>query len=169
MKSRSLHLQSTIRYFILREFSLPVHLRRERLAGMQMTANPIATAVLTLCVALAVAVQVRAGEPPAGQEATVQALEKLGGLIIRDEKAPGKPVIEVRFMEEVRLPDEAFKHLQALPKLTSLSLGRSEVNTAWMAQLAGLTNLRSLHLTDQETDAALLHIGKMTRLQSLRV
>jgi hypothetical protein len=47
------------------------------------------------------------------EEMSVQAIKKLGASVVRDEKAPGKPVIEVRLSDKVT--DEVLKHLNSSP------------------------------------------------------
>jgi len=56
------------------------------------------------------------------EEKAVQAIKKLGGSIVRDEKVPGKPVIEVQMTDKGT--DEDLKHLANLKGLQKVDLIR---------------------------------------------
>src|SRR5947208_3522879 len=81
------------------------------LGGATMQRNLWAMAAV-----LTAAVGVRADET-----AAVQAVEKLGGLVRRDDQAPGKPVIAVNLGFK-RVTDQDLKVLADLKQLQSLSL-----------------------------------------------
>jgi internalin A len=68
-------------------------------------------------------------------------VEKLGGKVTRDEKAPGKPVVTVRFNDpfgKTKVTDVDLKELAALKNLTTLNMsgplgtdaGRQELQKA---------------------------------------
>src|SRR5205807_2374809 len=85
---------------------------------------------------------------PRGDEAedrAVQAVEKLGGKIIRDDKAPGKHVIAVD-LRETHVTSGELKELAALKQLQSLDLRFTQVTDAGLTEVAALQQLRTLYL-----------------------
>ena len=113
-------------------------------------------------------------------EVTAVALvEKLGGTVVRDEKAPGKPVTQVWLIKTkvtdaelkelaifknliglvliyTKVTDVGLKELATLKNLVVLELGNTKVTDAGLKELAALKNLEILNLTDTEvTDAGL--------------
>src|SRR5207244_415251 len=87
-----------------------------------------------------------APKPAEEDPKAVAALEKLGVKLKRDEKQPGKPVIEVDF-GAITTTDEMLAHLKGLPNLEKLDLMfKDQVTDAGLAHLKGLTALRSLIL-----------------------
>jgi hypothetical protein len=75
--------------------------------------------------------------------------EGLGREVIRDEKAPGKPVVEVNLVC-TPVTDAGLKELAALKNLTTLHLGNTRVTDAGMKELAALKNLTTLSLFSTE-------------------
>ena len=73
--------------------------------------------------ALEPAGQVRStdGTPADTEDKAVAFIEKLGGKVTRDEKAPGKPVLEV-VLDGTELTDAGLKALAPLTNLTKLIL-----------------------------------------------
>ncbi len=82
------------------------------------------------------------------EEEVVQKIEKLGGQVTRDKKAPAKPVIRIDFPGRNLLTDADLKDFKSLKHLTFLSLSGSKVTDTWLKQLKDLTQLRSLRLYD---------------------
>src|SRR2546421_616928 len=101
------------------------------------------------------------------QDQAVQVVEKLGGKITRDARAPGEPVIAVD-LRDAPVTDAKLKELAPLTPLQSLDLGFTPVTDAGLKELAPLTHLQSLHLTrTQLTDAGLKELASLTHLHFL--
>src|SRR5437763_1165287 len=84
------------------------------------------------------------------EDAAVKAVENLGGAIVRDEKAIGKPVIAVHLSGDKvgpRVNDAELKVLAGLKDLRTLNLEYSKVTGWGLKDLVGLKNLVDLHLT----------------------
>jgi len=107
------------------------------------------------------------GAARADEASAVKAVEKLGGKVTRDDKLPGKPVIEVN-LAFAHVTDASLKELKGLKdlkQLTSLALYNSQVTDAGLKELKDLKQLTTLHLggarvTDagvKELQAALPH------------
>ena len=120
------------------------------------TVNRIA--ILTLGFSLA-AVLCWAAEPNADEVRAIAEIEKLGGTVNRDEKGPGKTVIEV-FFPGPRLSDAGLANLNGMTKLNNLILARTKVTDAGLNNLNGLNNLEYLGLTNTQVTA-----GGVKRLQ----
>ena len=69
---------------------------------------------------------VRADE---AEDKAVSFVEKLRGAVTRDDKQPGKPVVEVN-LGGTKVTDAGLKELAALKGLTTLHLGRTKVTDA---------------------------------------
>ena len=77
------------------------------------------------------------GSPARADEAEDKAVafvKKLGGSVDRDEKAPGKPVVEV-FLSNTKVTDAGLKELAALKSLTDLNLSNTKVTDAGLKEL----------------------------------
>jgi hypothetical protein len=72
-------------------------------------------------------------------------VEKLGGRVKRDEKAPGKPVISVILIGK-KVTNAELKELAPLQNLIGLSLSGTGVTDAGLKELAPLQNLSLLLL-----------------------
>jgi hypothetical protein len=79
----------------------------------------------------------------------VQAIERVGGKVLRDEKAPGKPVIAV-FLNTPAMTDAGLKELAELKQLRELDLTGSLVTVSGLKELAGLQQLQTLHLGETQ-------------------
>src|SRR5262245_33440384 len=92
--------------------------------------------------ALAVALALLASPLAAGEteDQAVKAIEKLGGKITFDEKAPGKPVVAVN-LYKAKVTDADLKHLAVLKQLQRLDLNGTQVTDAGLKDLAALTQL----------------------------
>jgi hypothetical protein len=106
---------------------------------------------------------------PAAQ--AVQYIESLGGSVTRDEKAKGKPVVEV----DLELGDEVIgvqhlNRLAAIRSLRTLNLSGPNMTDARLKELAGLKGLETLNLRHTEvTDEGMKDLAKMQALQELDV
>ena len=91
-------------------------------------------------------------------------VEKLGGKVVRDEKLPGKPVIEVNLCDGA-VTDAGLKELAALKSLTALNLGHTKVTDPGLKELAPLKNLKILSLFKTKvTDAGLKELAPLENL-----
>ena len=63
------------------------------------------------------------------EDKAVGFVEKLGGKVARDDKAPGKPVIQVD-LNSTNVTGAGLKELANLKNLTTLNLGGTEVTDA---------------------------------------
>jgi hypothetical protein len=81
-------------------------------------------------------------ETASNEEAAIKAIEKLGGKVKRDDKAPGKPVISVS-LSGTQVADAGLKELKEFRGLDSLDLKDTNVTDAGVADLQqALPNLR---------------------------
>jgi len=114
----------------------------------------------------------RASGPAPGKadeavDKAVQAIEKLGGEVTRDESAPGKPVTLVNLTDK-QVTDADLKVLAPLKSLKTLILDNTKVTDAGLKQVAGLRSLQVLGLSDTKvTDAGLKQLATLTSLQRL--
>src|SRR5947209_13191588 len=86
------------------------------------------------------------GAARADEASAVKAVEKLGGKVTRDDKLPGKPVIEVNLAGS-KVTDGGLKELKDLKHLTSLNLGWAKVTDVGLKELKELKQLTSLSIT----------------------
>jgi hypothetical protein len=113
---------------------------------------------------LALMVRVRADEGSA-----VEAIEKLDGVVIRDDKAPGKPVIKVDLYNKPVM-DEDLKVLKELKRVQVLRLSLTQVTDAGLKELRDLKQLKELNLYGtQVTDAGLMELKDLKQLKDLNV
>jgi hypothetical protein len=99
----------------------------------------------------------------------VQRISKLHGEVLRDQKAEGKPVVQVSFRGG-RATDFALKELglKDLKGLRALDLSFSLVTDAGLKELKELKNLQTLDLAHSEvTDAGLKELKEVKNLQTL--
>jgi len=111
------------------------------------------------------------------EDKAVAAITKLGGRIIRDEKAAGKPVIEVNFTHAFAT-DAALKELAAFKQLQTLNLCFPSpaagdlilVTDAGLKELKELRSLKSLNLQRTKvTDKGLRQLAPLKQIQSLNL
>jgi internalin A len=120
------------------------------------------TWVLLLC--LAASPVCRADD---AEDKAVALVEKLGATVTRDEKLPGKPVVEVD-LHSTAVTDAALKQLAALKNLTALSLSETKVTDAGLKELTTLKNLTTLHLHYTKVmDAGLKVLAALKNLTAL--
>jgi hypothetical protein len=128
-------------------------------------------ALLVLAAAAAVVRYLTAHDAPARDfcEAEVlQAIERLGGKVRRDENAPGKPVIAV-FLNTPAMTDSGLEVLGELKQLRELDLTGSRVTASGLKELAGLQQLQTLHLGENPamTDSGLEGLAELKQLREL--
>jgi hypothetical protein len=126
-------------------------------------------AVLALSVLAAdVAVYWYSSDPIAESvERAVQAVERLGGKVVRDETAPGKPVTEVD-LSGTAITDTELKELAALNRLQLLDLHNTGVTDLGLKELTELEQLQVLNLRGTRvTDVGLKELLKLKQLQWL--
>lgn len=120
-----------------------------------------------------------AAEPNSDQAKAIAEIVKRGGTVTVDEKSPGKPVIEVRFVvgnaddtdDTSDAADSALPFLMGMNQLRKLDLDRNAVTDTGLKNLAGMKRLRELHLGGclQVTDAGLKHLRDLEALEYLSV
>jgi hypothetical protein len=120
-----------------------------------------------------------------GQESTesagVKAVEARGGVLLRDEKSPDRPVIAVRFPDDLgvgvlqtgRFSDESLRILEAFPKLAAIDFQNTAVSGTHtrdngLRLLKSFAALRSLGLRRTRIDDdGLSEIKDLQQLTSL--
>jgi uncharacterized protein (TIGR03067 family) len=132
--------------------------------------------------------------PRADEADAVKLVEKLGGKITRDDKQPGKPVVEVNLslknvtdadlkaLKELKqltslnlygcrgVTNAGVKELKEFKQLTSLSLMRTQVTEAGVKELKDCKQLTKLILGhNQMTDAGLKDLKELKQLTELRL
>ncbi len=122
------------------------------------------------------------------QDKAVAFVESLHGKLTRDEKLPGKPVVEVNLastavtdaglkqlaafkslsvldLRNTAITDAGLKEIGKLNSLTQLIVGKTQVTDAGLKELALLKNLNNLGLSHTKvTDAGLKNIKVLTAL-----
>jgi hypothetical protein len=98
---------------------------------------------------------------------SIKAVEKLGGVISRDDKARGKPIVGVD-LGATEVTDAALKELAGLRQLRKLSLASTQVTDAGLKAVARLRTLQTLDLGGTKiTGATLKDLAALKRLQKL--
>ncbi len=107
------------------------------------------------------------------EDKAVALVEKFGGKVTRDDKAPGKPVVGVSLFTgpgkvNLKVTDAGLKELAALKNLTTLMLGGAKVTDAGLKELAALKSLTTLNLNGTAvTDAGLKELAALKGLTTL--
>jgi len=129
------------------------------MAAMQISRCLLAVAIF------AQPVNLRADD---GEEKAIQTVQAWGGMVVRDEKAPGKPVIEVQINQR-DISDADLGELARFSQLKMLSVTlESKVTGAGLKKLAGLQHLQKVDLWNSEvTDEGLKGVGSLKHLRSL--
>ncbi len=129
----------------------------------------------------------RAADPNTRQAQAIAELQKVGGIVIHDEKIPGKPVVAVdlgrdwirlrpdgsimlrpQSVTAAKVTDAGLEHLKELTTVKAINLTGSDVTDAGLGKFTALTNLQSLGLAHTKvTDAALAQIAGLAELQEL--
>ena len=108
-----------------------------------------------------------AWEQSAQEEKAVKAIEALGGKVTRDEKLPGRPVVQVN-LGGTKITDAGLKELKELKGLRALNLTSTQITDAGLKDLKELRGLRFLALDrTQITDAGLKDLKELKDLQTL--
>ena len=122
--------------------------------------------ILVLCLLLA-GQPIRAADLDSPQEKAIAAIKRVGGKIIVDNTARGKPVIGVDFRRN-KIIDSDLKYLQTFTELKKLDLYDTGITDAALAHLASLTRLELLEINSPKvTDAGLKHLHGLTNLKEL--
>jgi hypothetical protein len=118
--------------------------------------------VWAVAVLLAAAVGVRADEV-----AAVKAVEKLGGTVGHDDKAPGKPVV---FVNLHKTKVTGLKELKRLKQLQALFLADTQVTDVGVKDLKELKQLQFLRLGGTKvTDAGIADLKQaLPKLETAR-
>jgi hypothetical protein len=94
-------------------------------------------------------------------------------LIVRDEKAPGKPIIKLRvgtITDPERNTDPVLSCLRHFPQLKSLDLSGSPITDDSLKHLEALSNLETLTLSlTPISDKGLQHLKTLKRLEELNL
>src|SRR5262249_7009683 len=85
------------------------------------------------------------GRADDGEDRAVKVIQKLRGRMTRDEKADGKPIVQVD-LGFTEATDADLKELAGLTRLKVLYLHRTEVTDAGLKVLAGFEHLERLYL-----------------------
>src|SRR5260370_11551978 len=107
------------------------------------------------------------------ESTAVEKIESLGGMVRRDDKMPGCPVISVdllpaRNKDVTKFNDEHFSVLDSFPSLTFLSLSETEITNDGLKKLRGLKNLKGVRLDNTRiTDAGMTEISEINTLTLL--
>ncbi len=102
----------------------------------------------------------------AEDEAAITALQKAGGKIERDDKAPDKPVRSVN-LGVTAADDSALGSLKGFSKIEKITLNNTKITDAGLDNLKGLGTLKKLYLVDTKiTDAG---VEKLKELKELRI
>jgi predicted Zn finger-like uncharacterized protein len=106
-------------------------------------------------------------EPPAGsaQDRAVSLAVKRGGYARRDDKAPGRPVVEV-VLNITRTTDADLKELAILKDLRQLHLNATLITAEGVKYLGGLKQLEKLDLSSNNLQGATLK--ELAGLSALR-
>jgi internalin A len=112
------------------------------------------------------------GEPVRADDADDRAakwVDGLGGKVTRDDKQPGRPIIEVNLGGNKKVTNDGLRELAGLKGIKKLSLFFDEqITDAGMAHLKGLTTLEELTLSNTGVgDAGLAELKALTGLKKL--
>ncbi len=107
--------------------------------------------------------------PEITEEAAVQAVEKLGGKIARNDRLPNKPVTSIN-LADAGLTDADLRAVAACKQLRTLHLERTPITDAGLKQLRGLTQLMTLVIPRTGvSDAGMEYVGELKQLVSLEI
>jgi hypothetical protein len=99
------------------------------------------------------------------EDKAVAFVQKLGGKVERDEKAPGKPVVAVS-LTFIKVKDAELKELAPLKNLHTLDLTGTQVGDVGLKGLAPLKNLHELQLGGTQVgDAGLKELAALKNLK----
>src|SRR5580700_5094501 len=116
-----------------------------------------------------VAVVILSSAARADEADAVKLVEKLGGKITRDDKQPGKPVVEVNLSLK-KVTEAGVKELKELEQLTRLILGGTQGTDAGLKELKHLEQLTELRVIGSPvTNAGLKELKDFKRLTKLDI
>lgn len=105
----------------------------------------------------------------ATEAAAVAAIEKLGGKVEFDSKAPESPVIKV-YLHGTAVTDSDLTVLPKLTQLQNLFLGKTKISDAGLEHVKGASHLKTLSLNGTAvTDAGLKQLADLKELKTLNV
>lgn len=94
------------------------------------------------------------------EDKAAKAVEDLGGKVVRDDKAPGKPVVQVSLAGS-DVTDADLKSLAGVKNLQQLDLNETKITDAGLKDLAGFKELHLLRLAfTKTTDAGIADLEK---------
>ena len=102
----------------------------------------------------------------AEDEAAIAALQKIGGKIERDDKAPEKPVKTVN-LGVTQADDAALGSVKGFSKLEKLTLNNTKITDGGLDSIKTLVSLKKLYLVDTKIGDA--GVEKLKDLKELRV
>lgn len=112
-------------------------------------------------------------DPEAQVMQAIAAIRKLGGQVLVDPHAPGKPVVAISWGSAagVKLGDSDVALFKLFPKLQKLDLAGTTMRNDYLVHLAGLTELQELNLSLNAwvSDEGLKHLKGLTNLRLLRL
>lgn len=104
---------------------------------------------------------------PMPKTRVVDAIEKMGGDVVYDERRPGRPVISVSLFKS-RARDADLADLKLLVELQALTLDASKISDLGLIHLKGMTTLQALDLNETDvTDKGLRELAGLTKLEQL--
>ena len=81
-----------------------------------------------------------------GESKAIQVMELLDGKVVRDDRLPGRPVVEASFAWSPSFKDEHVHLLKAFASLARLDLSGTRVTDAGLARIPELQSLVELNL-----------------------
>jgi hypothetical protein len=140
----------------------------DRCSGIRPRWRHLEPALLILGLAVPGAIAL-AQEGNASQGAQIAAIQKIGGKVERDDKAPEKPVMRVN-LSITKAGDANLVHVKGLDKLKVLSLNNTPITDAGLEHLKGLASLEKLYLVDTKVgNAGFEHLKGLANLKELFV
>jgi hypothetical protein len=110
---------------------------------------------------------------PAVADRAEAALRRLGAVVVRDDDAPGRPVVRVDLGRAVNrrceaVTDADLRSLDDLETLEALGLAGTRITDAGLEHVRGLRRLRWLDLEDTAvTDNGLSQLHELARLEAV--
>lgn len=102
-----------------------------------------------------------------------KAMEKiklLGGKISRDDKLPGRPVVEVSFKQNKKFSYRYLRLLKPFSELTTLNVSGTQITDAGMLEIGKFTSLTSLYISKAEiSDVGVKELRHLNNLTTLNI
>jgi internalin A len=100
----------------------------------------------------------------------IREIERLGGIVQRDNKLPGRAVVGVDFGGREGVGDKDLSLLKSLTDLTTLNLTITHITDAGLEELRELKKLTDLDLFGTSiTNAGLKEVGQLKTLVTLDI